>query len=329
MSLKIGGITLRHGLMLAPMAGFSDRGMRVVCREMGAEYSVTEMVSARAVVYGDKKTLALAAIRADEGPVALQIFGSEPDIMASAAQIMSRAVDLPGCVAPAAIDINMGCPVNKIFSNGEGSALMRSPSLIGKIVGAVKGATNLPVSVKLRLGIDRSAMNAVECAVAAEEAGANLITVHGRTRAEMYSGDADYEAIADVKKSVQIPLVANGDITDAQSALRAIRLTGADGIAVGRGAVGNPFVFAEISAAFEGRDYIAPDISERIDIALRQLSLAVADKGERIAIPESRKQIAAYLSSFRGASKIRARINASDSFSEVRDILLSLKAENS
>ncbi len=320
MSIKIGKNTLDFGLVLSPMAGFTDRAFRLLAREGGAEWLVTEMVSAKATVYGDKKTAALARIRPDEGPVAVQIFGSEPDIMARAAEILSR-----GCggeyVPPAAIDINMGCPVHKIFSNGEGSALMRSPDLIYKIVSATVGACNIPVTVKLRLGVDRENINATECAAAAEAAGAAMICLHGRTRTEMYSGKADYAEIAKVKKSLHIPLVANGDVASLESALAAFRETGADGIAIGRGAVGNPFLFTEISAFMRGENYTPPTKEERAKIALRQLRIAIEDKGERIAVAEARKQIAMYFTASPGVAKMRAKINLAVTYSEVEDII--------
>ena len=312
--LKIGDLEFKHGLMLAPMAGFSDYAMRRVCHEWGAEYSVTEMVSAKAVVYGDKKTARLAAITEDEGPVALQIFGSEPSVMAEAAATLATPAE---GAAPVAIDINMGCPVNKIFSNGEGSALMRRPELIGDIVRATVGAQGLPVTVKLRLGVDGGHINVVECALAAEEAGASAICVHGRTRVEMYSGIANMEEIAKVKQSLHIPVIANGDITSGAAALAALRQTGADGVAIGRGAIGNPFVFAEIAAALEGREFVQPDTRTAARVALYQLSLAVAEKGEHAAVLEARKQIALYLRSFRGASRLRAAINTATTYADV------------
>lgn len=327
--MKIGNITLRHGLFLAPMAGFSDRAMRLVCHELGAEYSVTEMISAKAVTFGDKKTFSLARIREDEGPVAIQIFGSEPDIMGRATEIISKKEWGEGSVPPVAIDINMGCPVNKIFSNGEGSALMRDPELIMRIVRSVKDNTDLPVTVKHRTGINADSVNAVECALAAEAGGADLITVHGRTKAQMYSGDVDRETIKKVKQSVHIPVIANGDILSASDAVSMLEDTGADGIAVGRGAVGNPFLFKEITAALEGREYVAPTLDEKIEIALWQLRLSIEDKGERVAVPEARKQIALYLHSFRGAAKIRAEINRALTYCEIEKILTdALVAEN-
>ena len=315
--MKIGRHELTHGLILAPMAGYTDRAMRRVARECGAEYTVTEMVSARAVVFGDKKTEALARVDADEGAVAIQIFGKEPEIMAEAAKILTDTV---GKYA-AAIDINMGCPVKKIFSNGEGSALMRDPRLIEKITAAVSLATDRPVTVKLRAGIDAENKNAVECALAAEAGGAAIVCIHGRTRAEMYGGRADRALIGRVKRAIKIPLIANGDITSAEEALDMLRVTGADAIAVGRGAIGNPFIFGEIRAALTGEPYEPPSDSERLEMALRQLDLARRDKGESVAIPESRKQIALYLKGFRGAAAIRGEINRCTTYSEVEAVL--------
>lgn len=318
--LKIGDHTLKHGIMLAPMAGFSDRAMRLLCHEYGAEWLVTEMVSAKATVYKDKKTALLSRIYPDEGMVALQIFGSEPSVMAEAAGILSLPVS-EGCAAPSAIDINMGCPVNKIFTNGEGSALMKSPSLIYEIVRQTSCATSLPVTVKIRIGVDEKSINAVECALAAEEGGAKLITVHGRTRVQMYSGEVNREIIKNVKDSLHIPVIANGDILSGADAVSMMRDTGADGIAIGRAAVGNPFIFSEVRAALSGEEYREPTLSERAECALRQLRLASFDKGERIAVPEARKQIASYLKGFRGAATIRALVNSATSYGEVERII--------
>ena len=317
--MKIGEINLKHGLILAPMAGFTDRAMRVICRRYGAEYCVTEMVSAKAVCFGDRKTHTLARIMPDETPAAVQIFGSEPDVMARAAEILSGGEE--GGVAPAAIDINMGCPVNKIFSNGEGSALMKNPELIYRIVKAVSGATDLPVTVKLRAGVDETSKNAVECARACEEGGASVIAVHGRTRKEMYSGKADRKIIKNVKKSVQIPVIANGDVKDADSALSLFSDTCADGIMIGRGAIGNPFVFEEITARLEGRKYTPPTLDKRIETALAELETAILDKGEAVATREARGRIALYFHSFRGVAELRRRINLATSYKEVEDAI--------
>ena len=319
--MNIKNINLKHGVMLAPMAGFTDRAMRLVCHKHGAEYSVTEMVSAKAVSFGDKKTHALARIKDDEGPCAVQIFGSEPDIMARAAEVLSRGED--GGVMPLAIDINMGCPVHKVYSNGEGSALMKDPDLVYKIVERVSKSIDIPCTVKLRAGIDEKSKNAVECALAAEAGGAAAVAVHGRTRVEMYSGLADMEIIKNVKKALHIPVIANGDITNGDDALRVFSQTGADGIMIGRGAIGNPFVFSEILHALSGKDYALPTLEERIDAALLQLREAIFEKGENIAVRESRKQAAMYIKSFRGAAGVRAEINRAETYDEVRRALYS------
>ena len=313
--MKFGNIELKHGLALAPMAGYSNRAMRLLAKKYGAEYSVTEMVSAKAVVYEDKKTDALAKILSDEGAVAVQIFGSEPDIMAKAASVIEKGAC--GGTKPVAIDINMGCPVHKIYSNGEGSALMKSPELIEKITRSVSQAVSIPTTVKIRLGIDETSLNAVECALAAQEGGASLITVHGRTKKQLYSGTVDLEGIKNVKNSVHIPVFANGDIIDASSALRTFELTGADGIMIGRGAVGNPFIFSEIKAALTGKPYTAPDINERVECALLELLTSVDEKGEEVAVKEARKQIALYMKGFSGAAALRAEVNRALTYKEV------------
>lgn len=314
--MEFSGISVPHGLFLAPMAGFTDGAMRTVCRRHGAEYTVTEMVSAKAVVYGDKKTAALARIGEEEMPCALQLFGSEPDILARAAEIMAKGI--PGGVPPIAIDVNMGCPVPKVYGNGEGSALMRDPEKIRRILLALRGATDLPVTVKLRAGIDPAHKNAAECAVAAEEGGAALIAVHGRTRSEFYGGHADRAVIAEVKRAVKIPVIANGDIATAADALSVLRETGADGVMIGRGAVGNPFLFAEIRAALDGTAYLPPTKEERAETALAELSLAVREKGENFAVREARKKLAQYLRGFRGAAALRAEIHLAETEGEVR-----------
>ena len=320
--LRIGNAELHHGLMLGPMAGYSDRSMRVVCHRLGAEYSITEMVSAKALAYGDKKTYELANIREDEGAVAVQIFGSEPDVMAYAAERLSRARE--GSARPVAVDINMGCPVHKIFSNGEGSALMKSPELIEKIVRAVVENIDLPCTVKLRAGVDDTSRNAIECAQAAEAGGAALVTVHGRTRVQMYSGEADREIIKNVKKSLHIPVIANGDIVSAESALDMLENTGADGIMIARGAVGNPFIFAEIAARLGGNPYSPPTLAERAETALSQLALAIEEKGELRAVCEARKQIALYFKGEAGAAALRGKINSMESYDDIEALLTSV-----
>ena len=317
--MRLGNIELQCGIALAPMAGFSDYAMRRISYEHGAEYSVTEMVSAKAVVYKDKKTLTLAKITQNEAPTAIQIFGSEPSVMAEAAGVLSTFSG--GGALPVAIDINMGCPVHKIYSNGEGSALMKNPSLIYDITKAVREAIAIPTTVKIRLGIDSEHINAVECAIAAEEAGAAAITVHGRTKTQLYSGVADMEKVADVKKSVHIPLFANGDILTADDAVRVFRDTGADGIMIGRGAVGNPFVFSEIKARLLGLPYALPGLEEIKETAMSQLDYAISDKGEAVAVREARGQLARYFHSFRGSAELRAKINRAQTKADIEAAL--------
>ena len=316
--MRLGSTELTYGLFLAPLAGYTDMAMRKTARKYGAEMTVSEMVSARALCYGDKKTPMLARVYADELPMAVQIFGSEPAYMAEGAQIVARG--MAGGVAPTAIDINMGCPVKKIVSSGDGSALMKDPALVYDIVKAVVNAVALPVTVKIRAGFDEQHKNAVEVALAAEEAGAALVAVHGRTKAQMYSGVADYGIIANVKDALRIPVVGNGDIFSAADALRMKRETACDGMMVGRGAVGNPFLFAEIRAALAGQTYIPPTPKERMETALFALRLAVEEKGEREAVLSSRKQFADYASGLRGASALRASAHRAETYAEMETL---------
>lgn len=323
--LTIGNKTFRHGLSLAPLAGFTDHAMRAVCHALGAEYTVSEMISAKAVCYGDKKTPTLARIYADEGASAIQLFGSEPHFMAEAARRL-YAMREEG-VLPFAFDVNMGCPVPKVAGNGEGSALMKTPALAAEIVAAMVKATPLPVTVKIRAGWDGEHKNAPELAKMLEAAGAAAICVHGRTRAQMYSGKADLSVIAAVKAAVSVPVIGNGDVCDGESALRMLRECGCDGIAVGRGAVGNPFVFSEIAAALEGRAYTPPTGEERYAAAMQQLRLRAQEKGERTAVLESRKQMAAFLHDFKSAPAARARIHEAGTLADMERelrVLLSL-----
>lgn len=313
--VKIGNIGLRYGLFLAPMAGYSDAGMRRVCREAGAEYLTSEMVSAKAVCFGDRKSLALARIREWESPCAVQIFGSEPDIMARAAERLSAGCD--GGIPPCAIDINMGCPVPKVFGNGEGSSLMRDPELIYRIVRAVSGAIPVPCTVKIRLGVDEGHLNAPDCARAAEAGGAAAVFVHGRTRKQMYSGDASPEGIGEVVRAVKIPVIANGDIRDVASAAHMLSVSGAAALMIGRGAVGNPFIFSELIAAAEGKEYTPPPLDVREETAMRQLGYSVAEHGEERAVSEGRKQLGSYFHGIPGAAAFRARLNSAVSVADV------------
>lgn len=315
--LRFGNIELKYGLFLAPLAGYTDMAMRTVSRAHGAEMTVSEMVSARALCYGDKKTPALARILADELPAAVQIFGSEPEFMAEGARIVARGMD--GGVVPSAIDINMGCPVKKIVSAGDGSALMKNPTLAHDIVKAVVSAVSLPVTVKIRAGWDEEHKNAVEVALAVEEAGASLVAVHGRTRNQMYSGHASLDIIAYVKDALHVPVIGNGDITSAADALRMKRETGCDGLMIGRGAVGNPFLFEEIRAALDGEIYLPPSAETRMETALWQLRLAVDEKGEREAVLSARKQFADFAAGLRGAASLRAAAHRAETYAELAE----------
>lgn len=287
--MELGALHISQGAVLAPMAGVTDFAFRQICAELGAAATVTEMVSAKALCYGDKKTASL--LRRSEGlPCGAQIFGSEPEIMARGAQL---ALELSRCDF---IDINMGCPMPKIVNNGEGSALMKDPDLAGRIVRAVADAVNVPVTVKMRKGWDKIHVNAVELAKVLEDSGACAITVHGRTKTMLYSGAADWDIIAKVKQAVSIPVIANGDVDSPEAAVRCLNRSGADAVMVGRACFGDPWLFARIKAALKGGPVPElPPLAERMETALRQMELAREDKGEHIACLEARKHLAWYL----------------------------------
>ena len=311
---------------LAPLAGVSDYAFRKICADHKMQYAVTEMVSAKAMHYNDKKTAELAYIRHSEPSIAVQIFGSEPEIIAEAAKKLceNNYNHNLGSKIPAAIDINMGCPVNKIVSNGEGSALMKKPELVGKIVRAAVDAQSLPVTVKIRAGWDKDSINAVEIARIAEENGASMICVHGRTRSEMYISNVRRDIIKAVKDSVKIPVFANGGIMNADDALSMFKDAGADGVMIARGAMGNPWIFEEINAALNGHSYIRPQRNEIIATALEHIKLMIQEKGERTGICESRKHIAYYTKGMPGSASLREKINHAESYDEIENILYKL-----
>ncbi len=340
MSIKIGNTELRHGLFLAPMAGFTDYSFRKICREHGAEYTVSEMVSAKALCYeqlGKKsdtslcKTAPLAAVRREEYPMAVQLFGSEPEFVANAAKMIEER-SYKGCISediPVAIDINMGCPMHKIVGNGEGSALMKDPKLAAKIVTeTVKALKNIPVTVKIRAGWNENSKNAPEMAKMLEDAGASLICVHARTREQMYNPGIDIGIIERVKKSVSIPVIGNGDITSASDALNMIDKTGCDGIMIGRGALGNPWIFSEISAELDGKRYVCPTLETKIFTCLEHIKIMREDKGEHISSAEIKKHAALYIKCIRSAATIRNRIMKTQSTYEIEEILSEVLKEN-
>ena len=314
-------------IALAPMAGITDWPMRLLCSEYGCNYTTTEMVSAMGFLSAPDSLHVyryLLAKDPNEVTPVVQIFGHEPQLMAQAA---AKLTDMN---AFAGIDINMGCPAQKVAGSGSGSALMKNLPLAAQIITLVRAATNLPLSVKMRLGWDDESICAKELAHICEECGVDLITVHGRTRMQQYSGEADWEKIAEVKQSVHIPVILNGDITGAADALRAIEQTGCDGVAVGRGALGNPFLFAQIKAAFEGKEIPQFSAEHVIAIAIRHGEMMRAWKGEKSAVPEMRKHLCWYIRGQRGAAKLRTQLTAVSTLSEVYDLLQNfVKEQNS
>ena len=322
-------LSLPYALVIAPMAGVTDHPFRALCRKCGASLSVTEMVSAKALVYSKQKkkksgppsnTALLAATYRDDSPAAVQIFGSEPEFMAEAAAMLESG-EYDGCTMecpPAAIDINMGCPMGKITGNGEGSALLADPKKCGEIVRAVKNAVKLPVTVKMRLGWSTDSITAPEVARAVEAAGADLIAVHGRTRQQFYSPGVSLAGIRAVKEAVCVPVIGNGDIFRASDAVRMLDETGCDGLMIARGAMGNPWLFSEILSAVNGDgSYTLPPLRERLAIALLQATDTIREKGERTGMAESKKHLAAYIHDIRGAAEYRDRIMTCTDFAAV------------
>lgn len=318
--MKIGNVEIKGYAALAPMAGVSDRAMREICTEYGAAFCVGELTSAKAVVLGDGKSKAL--LKSVGGEVwAPQIFGCDPDIMARAAQKAEE-------YGPAFIDINMGCPAPKVAQNGGGSALLCNIPLAEKIIKAMVKAVNVPVTVKMRTGWDGEHITAVDLAKAAEQAGAAAVTVHGRTKAQMYAPPVDYKTIAGVKRAVKIPVIANGDINSGAAAKYAYDNTGCDFLAVGRAARGNPFIFSEINAFLSGKEYTPPTLKERLDTCMRQVEKMIEYKDDYIAMLEARKHVSWYVTGLSGAANLRRLACRINSLCDVEAIIQKALEEN-
>lgn len=313
--LKIGNVELKNPYILAPMAGVTDLPFRLLCKEQGAGLLCMEMISAKAIQYNNKNTKALLTIHPEEEPVSLQLFGSDPDVIS---EIAKRIEELPFAI----LDINMGCPVPKIVRNGEGSALMNQPKLVHEIVSKTVKAIQKPVTVKIRKGFNDESINAVEIAKIIEDAGAAAVAVHGRTREQYYSGKADWDIIRQVKEKVSIPVIGNGDVVSGESALAMMRETGCDGVMIGRGAQGNPWIFSEL-VEYEKTGVMPnrPSNEELKEMMLRHARLQIQCKGEYLGIREMRKHVSWYTTGLKNSAKLRGEINAVESYEELSNLL--------
>ena len=309
--MRIGNLEVKNPLILGPMAGVTDWAVRTVCARLGANITVTEMVSSRALVYRDQKSAAL--LRKNPGSLCgAQIFGNDPAIMAEAAAL---ALEISGCDF---LDINMGCPMPKIANSGDGCGLMRTPELAGQIVAAVARAVSVPVTVKCRLGWDKGSINVVDFTKRMEDNGAAMVTVHGRTRGMLYSGVADWDSIRKVRENLSIPVIANGDVVSGESAVRCLKRTGADGVMIGRASFGDPWIFQEVGAAMAGEPIPErPPLARRVDVAVEQFTLAREDHGERIACLEARKHFAWYLRGVPHSSYYKEQISSIQTMEDI------------
>ena len=320
--MQIGDLTLQGHAALAPMAGVADRAFRELCMEFGAGYCVSEMVSSKGIAYHSKKSAELMALSDAERPCAVQIFGTEPETMADAARFAMQ-------YRPEAIDINMGCPAPKIAGSGSGAALMRDPDLCGRIVHAVSRAVEIPVTVKIRSGFDEDHINAVEVAKTVEENGARAVTVHGRTRKQFYAPPVNFDIIREVKRALTIPVIGNGDICDVETAVHMREFTGCDYIMIGRGALGNPWVFRELNEYFDNGIIIPkPTLDERCSVLLGHIERLVAYKGERVGMREARKHTAYYLKGFKNAAKLRNLAFSMETLADLRALIDEIRQSN-
>ncbi len=313
--IDIGGVKIAKTAALAPMASVADLAYRTMAKEFGAAYVVGEMASCKGLCYSDKKTAELLSVTDFERPMAVQLFGAEPEFMEKAVKITER-------YHPDIIDINSGCPMPKIVNGGAGSALMKVPGLFGEVVKAAAGATKIPVTVKIRSGWDESSVNAVEIAKIAEQSGAAAVAVHGRTRSQLYAGEADWDVIRDVKRAVGIPVIGNGDVRSVEDCVRMYEYTGCDLVMIGRGSYGRPWLFGQIKDYFEGREpRPEPSLEEKIDIMRRHITLLVKDKGEVTGMKEARRQCAWYVKGLNGAARLRNEFSQMNALSDLERLI--------
>lgn len=316
--MKIGNINFESNIFLAPMAGITDLPFRLLCKEFGCGLVYSEMISAKGLHYNNKNTKQMLVVDSKERPIAFQLFGSDSNILSNIAKIVESYADI--------IDINIGCPAPKIVKNGEGAALMKEPKKIGEIVKAVSSAVNKPVTIKIRKGFDQNSLNALEIAKIAEENGAAAIAIHGRTREQYYSGNADWNIIKQIKENLKIPVIGNGDVDTPQKAKAMFEQTNCDAIMIGRAAQGNPWIFKQINHYLKtGELLCSPTLSEKIDMAIRHTSMLVDFKGEYIGIREMRKHIACYTKGLSNSSRLRKEINSVDSLNKMVELLIEAK----